>query len=536
MDVDDVRLPSSPRTPQALYVSVRTEKFGQFLSLSDHARSRALQQQKKQSDADSARSQRRRSIFDAVKTVLLESNDGECPVVDWSTDVESSTELQEKMDVKEDMTPRVRYQRRGSCTKFSLEAELLSWDEVASDDDQAQHTFRSFRRNETLQNDEMYGESNGESKKNSDYPHASQCSLSKSSHKNYQLMTIDQLPLPMKRTVLPVGKSPSPLPARSFFPPSPSSRDDNPPLAGWSPLSCKTDPGSIPSAQKSNDKSNYRPRMPKLRHVSTSSQNKQKQSSGDSESRQKDRRYAHSERSAVHTKRRITQNLPTAPFADDMGLESSPGDQISNDHRRTDVERQRKSRESTPKFGSLLKRLNLQRNDSVKSFAEESANEDFSLMVVSTQREALRVERRASISTKTSTSPKMQKQSTLTGCAVIGSRYGDDDGSYHSRISRRSPSPASRSVASESRSSPHVRNSRHYFKRPESLDDSGADPLQPKKKFPPTARVVPPPPLPSTPTSLSRSSKIPRHPRRQGMSGQVSTMDSTPSRRRLSHA
>jgi hypothetical protein len=505
MDDDDIRLPLSPRTPVALYVLEQTEKFGRFLSLSDDARSRALRHQKKQLDADSTRLQRRRSIFDAVKTLLLESNDNELQNDAGSSGVESLADVRGTMDVKNDMIPRRRYQRRGSCTKFSLEAELISRDEDLSEDDHSQFKFKSFRRNETLQNDEVFGESDAEDKQGSMIPPPNPL------HKNCQLTTIDQLPLPMKRSVPTFcPSSESPLQVRSFSLQSSPTRDEKRalPIADWSPLSCATDPGSFSSVMKKNEKSKtqHRPKVPKLRHVSTFSPHKHNRRSGDNQSGQKCERCPPSQHPSDHTKRKIKQNLHKAPFA------QNSVDQVSLEHRRTDVESKNESRKSAPSLGSLMKRSSLQRHDSIKSLAEES--KDSSLTVDTTQQESGRVGRRASMSTKTSTPPCIQKLSTCRGYSLKGSQHGDDNESYHSHISHRSPSAASRSVASESHSVPHVRNSWHHLKRMESFGDSGADPVQLKNVSQPD-RLVSQPPLPpllSTTTVSPRLGIIPRHP------------------------
>jgi hypothetical protein len=514
---DDIRLPLSPRTPEALYVFEQTEKFGRFLSLSDHARSRALQHRKKQLDADSTRLQRRRSIFDAVKTLLLESNDDELHCDAGCSGVESPAEVRGKIDVKNDMTPRLRYKRRGSCTKFSLEAELMSHEDL-SEDDQAQFKFKSFRRNETLQNDEVFGESDAEDEQGSYHPHRSMIPPPNPLHKNSLLTTIDQMPLPMKRSVPTFSRSSdSPLHVRSFSLQSSPTRDEERalPIADWSPLSCATDPGSFSIVMKKNEKTKpqHRPKMPKLRDVSTHSSHKHNRSSGANQSSQKCERYPPSQHPSDHTNRKIKQNLPKAPF-DQSSRGGNSVDHVSLEHQRTDVESKNKSRESTPSLGSLMKRINLQRHDSIKSLAEQSRNDDGSLTVDTTQQESGRVGRRASMSTKTSTPPVIQKLSTCRGYSIKGSQYGDNNESHHNHISSRRPSAASRSVASESHSVSHVRNSWHHLKRRESFGDSGADPVKPKNVSPPDRLVsLPPlPPLLSTTTVLPRFDKIPRHP------------------------
>lgn len=429
-----VRFPTTPRTPQAMYVSERIGKFGQFLSLSDHARSRAILHQKKQKEANSARTMRRRSIFDSVKSVLLDSSD-EIPNLTQSTSSESSPEVQEKKSV----SSHDRYKRRGSCTKFSLEAELKQGIlDSNDDDDEDQFKFKSFRRNESLQSDDVFSDAY-----ESDYSYRSRranpaprrpstTSNSSSPQKPFrkELMTIDQMPVPMRgsfskeesatqgRTLLdqplpPVHALPRRLSssahARPFPPSSPVARDSDR-LVPNVPQSCKAD-------TRGSDSSKLRSRLPILRHISNSSPRSSSLGSKKGRSKHHSSGSPNSMKSSNHKKQTI---LPPAPFVHDSDVQRASGYNHglrASSGRTTEIPLQSdKRRESAPTFGSLLRRLHLQRSDSVKSFAEDSANEDGSMTESPSQQDgSRRVPRRASISTKTysgntSSSPENKKE------------------------------------------------------------------------------------------------------------------------------
>jgi hypothetical protein len=455
-DVDDglpPKLPSTPRTPQTLYITEHTESFGKFLSLSEHARGRALEHQKKKINADSARSHRRRSIFDSVKSILLDSNE-DIPALTQSISTESSPEVQEKKILHHDPATKGRYKRRGSCTKFSLEHELYNRiKDISDDDDDGAVMFKSFRRNETLQNDEVYSEA-----EESDSPYRSRRPSAEPTHsRNKTLTTIDQIPLPMRGShSKPDASSHSrgldqpPLPTvgrrfssshvpRTILADSLSMRDEKrrASLVGSSPQSCK-------SQRRQEEKSKLRPRMPVLRHVSVASPAKgrsKKPSKGSPKSVSSDS----SVRETI---------LPMAPFVHDTDGRSLPGENASirgsSKSSSSPTVPSEKRRESAPKFGFLLKRLHLQRNDSEKSFAEESTNDDGSMATEYTNQEGRRVPRRSSISTKShvdraSPSPDQTRKPGWQRYTRPG-----EGGSF------RSASPSSR-ISSDSRSSPHIR-------------------------------------------------------------------------------
>ncbi|KAG7359098.1 hypothetical protein IV203_015687 [Nitzschia inconspicua] len=457
---NSVSMPSSPRTPHGLFVSEKTGKFGQFLSLSDHARNRALLHQKKQTDADSARCHRRQSIYNSVKSILLDSSDSFLPL--WqSSSGESSPKLQEKNVAHQDPSPRMRYKRRGSCTKFSLEAEILHRDIEASDnDDENTFKFKSFRRNETLQSDEVLAEADENyryySSRTSPSPRRTFKQALPSHEKPKQLTTIDQMPLPIKRSDSQGDRSSQvPILDQSLLPPAPkrpSSLHSRPNVSPNSPivresersaLNVNYSPLSCRSEANGSEKVKHRSRMPQLRHVLTSSPRLVLGKPTTSLAKQQARG---SPSPANRSSQFKDVMLPTAPFVHDADIFSSrvksPRAQASRKHPSNTTLQSEKRRESAPKFESLVKRLNLQRNDSVKSFAEDSVHDDDSMAESIPQQEKRRLARRASISTKnhlenSSSTPNQRKHPGLQRYPSPGGKATYNDGSHHSSTSRR---------------------------------------------------------------------------------------------------
>lgn len=198
----NLQAPSPCRRPSnSLYMSVQT-KLGNFLNLSDHARSRAVKQQQKHVDCAEARTlqkaARRISITKSVHNALdddsISSSYDECP-----PRVRASPSRQPPFHNKPSSgSDHTRYARRGSCTKFSLQAELMehmSPPEPPSINNNEGSPI--FRKEKTLQSDKVYEHDHGTDDN-------SQRSVSRSHSKFLRtpmtpVITVDQMPVPFKR-------------------------------------------------------------------------------------------------------------------------------------------------------------------------------------------------------------------------------------------------------------------------------------------------------------------------------------------------
>jgi hypothetical protein len=491
--------PSTPRTPQSLYISVNIEKIGAFLSLNDHARKRALIHQKKQADADSARSTRRRTIFDAVKSVIMDDSDDESSVTQGCTNGNSFREERGKQPQKEDFPNKTRYQRRGSCTKFSLEAELLSGNGILDDEAVHQPIFQSFRKGAKLQCDSIYSNTNvaddsdesNRSSRISDVPFSD-------SQRLRGRTTIDQLPIPLRGSRSrscgyhePSTIEKCPLPLAGRIPPSrPHHAPQTPPIHREkrassidrsSPGLCMTAPISRPGRVIATEDSRQRMQMPKLRHVSNVSPSTLTTSLRTVSLSPNDRTSRRAEK--------IRRNLPPVPFGTD------PDDYSSTPHSKNWTwhnSSQTLTRDSdssyhgsdhdqnskvhrNPKTASSLKRRSLHRQDSVTSFADESVCDEGSFAGDHCPSMELRVRRRSSVCAP---EPDLDLQKEQPKSNGLRKKWP---------VSRRSPSPASRLLPPTStpatKSSPASTKQRNRLPpRPNESDHTtGASPVSTKR-------------------------------------------------------
>ena len=555
------KLPSTPQTPQSLYVSVSTEKFGEFLTLSDPARNKALELQQKQTDADSARQTRRRSIFESVKSVILDSTDVLPPLTTASstnTSVSSHDQREKQVNLRQPEqtsprdydSPKVRYKRRGSCTKFSLEAEMLQPDSDGEYDEEEEQKFKSFRKGETLQCDNVYAQDDasehGESQRSGSRSSSRRLrsaspALERRGMKLKQApLTIDQMPVPLKGSQHRRGSARgSPPVQRSVISTVPRSASPAP--------SGNNDRRSRSLDRRQEDAKQHRAWMPKLRHVSLSSPARSSKPSRPSQG-------GSSKHSKKDTKPR---RLPPAPFTGD----SSHKRTSMSDHPRVDTDttvnkslpasehqrgrkNSRHEKSSAPKFGSLLKRLHLQRQDSGRSFAEDDTFETSCTLSNNTEAPSKRVQRRFSLSSKEQID--QEDHAALEATPAKNRRRLSINSSNHSRCSQ-SPVARSRSKGSapsvEESPATHKRQSWHPLKRRDPTD-VGDSPVVHNKKL----VLPPPPPIASSPSALrsplmghptgdtKRPPLTPRHAapesnhRRYDMTGQIVSCEESPVR------
>jgi hypothetical protein len=443
-DYDDgMQLPSTPNSPQKLFVTEST-KLGYFLSLSAPARDRALDHKKKKLDVASAKSNRRRSIFESVASIILDSSD-ELPPLATSSNSSQSSELAD--------SPRQRYHRRGSCTKFSLEHELLENDDASFYHDDEEPKFKSFRRNETLQSDGVFEDAHMES--------PSQCT---------KLTTIDQMPVPLRKSTSCSSSF------RPSIPLTPSRSHEE-----RTSHNSKSNMARRHSMQGPNHthKSERPSPLAKPRHLSSPPSGKK------SKSPLRNKNCKTKDTAPVFSKQKFSHTLPTAPFAHDSNhshSNQSPSRKKTNRKHNGNSRPKnssRKSGECAPKFGTLLQRLSLQRHDSEKSYADENTNDGGSC--VSTESMPQRQPRRSSISTKISVgaqmeSPRQERNGLWRKC------HNTLNASDHSTASRQSQS----SGRPELNSSSHKRTWRSGgHKEPD------ASPVYPKKNLlPPKHKVT----------------------------------------------
>ena len=343
-DFDDGYNPQLPErdgpvTPT--YVKVSSDNFRDFVGMSDDLRTKALSCQKKRTDSSSARIQRKRSILDSVKGILLDADH------DANENISSPVRCYKSdgdLPIVGGAPPRQRFGRRGSCTKYSLEADLSSRREEEKEDVPYPSSPNGYN-NSTFSPTRTF--------------------------KPSQPMTIDMLPVPRRMNK-----------PRSDFPTSFGTRSaTNSPVSGGHtrrmPNLCLTD--TVVKQGYLAKKTRESPTSRRNSCVGTTiNQN-------------------------TTTKQTISSMLPSAPFANnsnhskvrmaDNSDHSRRRMTDNSDHSRNPVEREqpakssnhdksttssKQSRGGAPKLGMLLKRLNITRQDSDRSFADEEEDDAIS--------------------------------------------------------------------------------------------------------------------------------------------------------------
>mmetsp|Transcript_4603 Transcript_4603/g.7139 ORF Transcript_4603/g.7139 Transcript_4603/m.7139 type:complete len:588 (-) Transcript_4603:509-2272(-) len=539
-DVDDDQPQLSlPSTPESLYVTIPTEKFGNFLTLSAPARERALSHQMKQTEVKSARTSRKKSIFEAVKSLILDDEnddiiDDAAPRATTISGSESS-----EFSVGHSHEHQEKYKRRGSCTKFSLQAEIP----ISSDLEGDEEAFHSFRKAKTLQGDSVYQRQEMPYLDTEDTHHArrlSNNSISSSMNSvgvspNSPPLTIDMLPIPRKGSRSRSGsftdnstidQHPIPLASRSV---------NNSPIAKTRFIQTQLPPTpSCRSSHESRTRGCLTDPAPRKGLVSKMTGRKQKSPDSDSEkknrrgsSRRRSNRKQSSEKAASPAstakgaKGRISHVLPIAPFLRDSDSEHSsrkpPGNLRSasdhvplppsrnseapalahtSHHERTtkkslhDKGHQDRSRESTPKFGPLLKRLHLSRQDSVESFAVETEDDEV-------ERTDQRTQRRNSTTRKPIAEPVEKEEGAELRSGQKHEKRNRRSRRRHSlNVGKGNTSVPETSTGSDtSPRTPNRKSWRPHMKKRGSLD-AAASPLDTKKKtlLPPSANTLDRPP------------------------------------------
>ena len=342
-DFDDGYNPQLPEhdgpvTPT--YAKVSSDNFRDFVGMSDDLRTKALSCQKKRTDSSSARIQRKRSILDSVKGILLDTDH------DANENVSSPVRYYKSDGDLPNVggaPPRQRFGRRGSCTKYSLEADVSSRREEEKEDAPYPSSPNRYN-NATFSPTRTF--------------------------KPSQPMTIDMLPVPRKMNK-----------PRSDFPTGLGTRSaTSSPVSGGHtrrmPNVCLTD--TVVKQGYLAKKTRESPTSRRNSCVGTTiNQN--------------------------NTKQTISSMLPSAPFANnsnhskvrmtDNSDHSRRRMTDNSDHSRNPVEREqpakssnhdksttssKQSRGGAPKLGMLLKRLNITRQDSDRSFADEEEEDAMS--------------------------------------------------------------------------------------------------------------------------------------------------------------